>query len=169
MGYFTSFPYIAGYRLNGGVHNMVDVSSRTTFDTEFKNNPRVYFEYTIGDGETPIMIADKLYNDVDLFWIVLMFNDIHNVYDEWPVPEADLFDLIEEKYPSKSHRDTHHYEAMSNGIIVDPEIYPKDDTRRVTIFEYESGLNDKKRAIRLPIPEIVSEIVTAHEKSLRGS
>jgi hypothetical protein len=43
----------------------------------------LFSDYHIKDGDTPEMVADILYGDSELHWVILMFNDIVNPYTEW--------------------------------------------------------------------------------------
>ena len=68
----------------------------------------------VKEGETPEMIADKLYGDSTLHWVVLMVNNIVDRYHEWPMAGNQFLDYVNEKYSNPSA--THHYEiAQSSG------------------------------------------------------
>ena len=46
--------------------------------------------YQIEDGMRPDMVAERLYNDPELDWVVLTSNNITNVRDQWPLSHNDL-------------------------------------------------------------------------------
>ena len=54
------------------------------------------------------MIADKLYNDPELHWVVLLMNDITDRYHQWPLTENQFLAHINDKYDNVDA--THHYE-----------------------------------------------------------
>ena len=44
-----------------------------------------YFEkYQIMGDERPDQVAEKIYGDSTLDWVVLLSNNIQNLYEEWP-------------------------------------------------------------------------------------
>ena len=46
--------------------------------------------YQIEDGMRPDMVAEKLYSDPELDWVVLTSNNITNIRDQWPLSHNDL-------------------------------------------------------------------------------
>lgn len=167
MSYFTHFPYIIGYSIQGKQYDVIDITTRTIFDTDFKNNESAYFEYTIQENESPEIVADKIYSDVNMFWVILMFNDIHDVNEDWPLNHNSLVSYVKDKYKNEING-IHHYISASTGSIVDPKLHPQYDTVPITNYEYEEFVNDRKKTIRVPVPEIVSQIELSHNNALRG-
>ena len=45
-------------------------------------------KYTIQNNERPDQVAQKVYGNVNYDWVVLLVNNIINVYDEWPNDRA---------------------------------------------------------------------------------
>lgn len=167
MSYFTHFPFISGYNIQGKQYDVIDITSRTVFDPEFKNNEAAYFEYLIQEGETPEVVADKIYSDVNLFWVILMFNDIQDVNEDWPLDHSSLMRYVKAKYKNDLYG-IHHFVSASSGSIVDGKLHPQNDTVPITNYEYEETRNDHKKTIRIPVPEIVSQIELSHNNALRG-
>jgi hypothetical protein len=56
----------------------------------------------VKDQEKPEHIADRFYKDINLHWIVLLFNDIIHPYFEWPMSELDLENHIKKQYPGQA-------------------------------------------------------------------
>jgi len=82
-------------------------------DDIFKNVS--YFEkYTIIGDERPDQVADKFYNDPTLDWLVLLANNINNVYEEWPKTQYSFDQHLLEKYGSYEnlYSGIHHYETV---------------------------------------------------------
>ena len=50
------------------------------------------------EGETPESIADKLYDDPKLHWIIMIVNDISDRYHGLPMTTPQFLDYINEKY-----------------------------------------------------------------------
>ena len=65
----------------------------------FKN--ATYFQkYSIVGDERPDQLADRFYNDPTLDWVVLLANNINNVYDEWPKSQYAFNEHLIQKYGS---------------------------------------------------------------------
>lgn len=159
MGYFSSFPLV---RLLDNSLGM-NITARTKILASYKTNAKVYYEHTIVDGETPEIIADKFYDDADLSWVVMIFNDIFNIYKDWPQDQYTLEQYIYDKY--ENPYGIHHYVSASTGNIVGQE-HVSYDRVPVTNYEYEVDLNDSKRTIKLILPELVGGIVSQHKELL---
>ena len=54
--------------------------------------------YDVREGETPEMIAHKLYGDAELHWIVCMTNDIVNRFHDWPMNTNQFLSYVRDKY-----------------------------------------------------------------------
>ena len=75
--YFASFPKI--YYDSGGQGDLKLVTNllkRVAIRSKVKSNTMLYDTYDVKNGESPESIADKLYDDPELQWVVLLFNDI---------------------------------------------------------------------------------------------
>lgn len=157
MAYFNVFPLV---RLNDGSLGM-NITSRTAFLSKYTNDPRYYYEHTITEGETPEIIADKFYDDVEMAVFILLFNGIVNVYEEWPLDSYTLDQYIDDKYDNPN--EVHHYVAASTGNIVDAD-YLAYDRIPITNAEYEIELNDSRRKIKLILPELIGSVVSQHKE-----
>jgi hypothetical protein len=113
-----------------------------TFNKDISN----FKFWVIDENERPENTAFDYYNKADLWWAVLLFNNITDVYRDWPVSEsilaqqADLFFETEGKYPRNTYYDLLHEQ------------------------------NEKKRVIKLIKPEFINEVIAKFrmefEKSL---
>jgi hypothetical protein len=96
--YFNYFPKTA-YTFDGVNFEVVtNLLSKVSFEDDFKNNSVIYYEYTITDGETPEILAHKIYGSVDKYWIILMLNDILHPQFDFPLNESSLNKYIDIKY-----------------------------------------------------------------------
>jgi hypothetical protein len=93
------------------------------------NNISTYFEYQIADGDTPEILAQKVYKDPEAYWVILYANDIYDPQYEWPLNYRNFTNYIVSKYGSvewaKSHY--HHYEKVIERV--------NGETRTVTRFD----------------------------------
>lgn len=73
-----------------------------------------YYEYTIKDGETPEILAEKVYNDPEAHWLILMTNNRTDPYYDWPLTTERFNSYITEKYGSIAYAQVtpHHYETV---------------------------------------------------------
>lgn len=165
MSYFKHFPIVNGYRMGGNEYLITDITRRTGFDFSGFDPDRVSIEYSIKEGETPEMIADRMYDSADLYWIIMMFNQIHDINDGWPLSQAALDLYIDRKYTDPNA--IHHYESIATGLVVDSD-HVSYDRLPVTNSEYEYNLNETKRNIRLLDPEYVGYIKSQHRALIRG-
>ena len=89
--YFDTFPKILyDSKGDGQVKIVTNLLKRVAIRTKVKNNTSLFDTYTVQNGDTPESIADKLYDDPELHWVVLMVNDITDRYHQWPMYEQQF-------------------------------------------------------------------------------
>ena len=72
----------------------------------------VFDQYKIVGDERPDNVAEKVYGDDNLDWVILMSNNIIDVKNEWPMTQSDLNTYTNEKYTQKELTYIHHYETI---------------------------------------------------------
>ena len=173
--YFESFPKIFYDSVGQGNPKVVtNLLRRVAIRAKVKTNTMLYDTYDVKSGETPEIIADKLYQDPELHWIVMLVNNITDRYHQWPMKEQQFNTFLNEKYDNPDG--VHHYEISqeSGDTSTKIEVYANDalytgDTdfynsaTIVTNREYEEREQDKKRQIRLLDPRYVDEFVDEFE------
>ena len=108
--YFDSFPVIP-YDAKGDL-NFKDVTNllrRVGMRAKLKSNTLLYDTYDVKEGETPEMIAHKLYGDAELHWVILLVNEITDRYHQWPMTGGHFLDYLNDKYTNPDG--IHHYES----------------------------------------------------------
>ena len=164
--YFDSFPVIP-YDSKGDL-NSKDVTNllrRVGMRTKLKTNTLLYDTYDVKEGETPEMIAHKLYGDAKLHWIILLVNDITDRYHQWPMTGGQFLDYLNDKYTNPDG--IHHYESTqtSGDTKVKIEVFNEVDDDAytgltpITNREYEENEQDKRRKIRLVDPSFIEQFV----------
>ena len=175
--YFTAFPRIF-YDAEGNfepkivVNLLRRIAVRTTALEE-----RVFFDtYEVKDTETPEILANKLYGDPELHWIIMLVNNITDRYHGWPKPHNQFLDYLNDKYTSSQLNEIHHYEISqtSGDTTKKINIGPIDTTSdlsatAVTNFEFEDNRNEKLRQIRLLDPEFTPVFVEEFNKLISES
>ena len=150
MTYLKNYPMV-----KYGDQYRPNITVRADVISHHKNDSRYYFEYDVKDGDTPEIIADKLYDNVEYAPIILQFNNIINPFEDWYKSTSELHSFILEKYEDPFG--VQHYVDTSTGLFCDSTI-PKDRLLPITNYEYEQFVNDKKQKIKLPLPEIMRSI-----------
>jgi len=101
--YFNFFPKTLYTSDEVNSDTITQLTSRFNFTEDFKNNSAVSYEYDIQEGDTPEIIADKLYGSSERHWIVLLFNDIIDPQFDWPLSQRTLISFIDEKYSANAN------------------------------------------------------------------
>lgn len=166
--FFTKIPTI-GYDIDGSGEKRlaVNILQRIKIRDLLKEKWIIYYEYDVKDGETPEMIAHKLYGDTQYHWVILLANDIVDPYYDWPMSYNNFIVTIEKKYGTAArpglefaHQTIHHYEDIK-GAVIDETNYmqlPDVERKKVTVYQWENSENERKRRIRLVDPAYISQI-----------
>ena len=140
----------------------------------------VYFKkYSIVDGERPDTVANKAYGDPFYDWVILMTNNLVNAQFDWPKTNYQLYKELEAKFDNP-YGAIHHYETYEigqypAGLVVDEAFYNgqqklningsvqlkngNEICRPVTIAEWYTSENEKKREIFLLKPQYLESFV----------
>ena len=122
--------------------------------------------YYIRDGVRPDQVAQSVYGDSNLDWVVLTSANIINVRDEWPLDSREIYNYALNKYGNDLNQ-IRHYETeevkdssgrliLPKGKIVDKDFTIPDPSSStatlnpvggVTNYEYETQLNERKKRI----------------------
>lgn len=139
--YFTNVPdfeYVSRLPDKRNLSDHIQVKNifkRAKIRDDIFKNLQYFTKYNIIGDERPDAIADKFYKDSTLDWVILLANNILNVYNEWPKPQASFDNYLLEKYGSyeRLYKEIHHYETkevkasnniiIQNGLIVNEGFY----------------------------------------------
>jgi len=126
-------------------------------------------QYTVKNNQRPDEVALDAYGDMKLDWVVLLCNNIINLYDEWPMSEDELERYIESEYEEEADS-VHHWVTQevkdTKGRVLlkagrevpenftyrrlDGTYLPKDTViRPISVYDHETEKNDYKRNIYL--------------------
>lgn len=139
---------------------------RNKLRDDLQNVFTIFDKYQIQQGERPDTVADKLYGDSGLDWVVMMTANIINVRDQWPLSDGELYNYADDKYGTTLY-DVRFYETtevkdssgrliLPKGQIVDSDFtipnpsQPLSNLNPVTSvsnYDYEIRLNNEKRQI----------------------
>ena len=172
--YFENFPVIQFASVKGGEPKIVtNLLRRVALRAKVKENTMMFDTYDVREGETPEMIAHKLYGDAELHWIVCMTNDIVNRFHDWPMNTNQFLSYVRDKYDNPNA--VHHYEISQTSGDTTLKIdvgtsnadYPT--ATAVTNLEFEEEEQNKKRQIRLLDPAFVPQIIEEFQGMINES
>ena len=169
--YFNSFPIIP-YDSKGDLQfkDVTNLLRRVGMRTKLKTNTFLYDTYNVKEGETPEIIAHKLYGDSELHWVILLVNEITDRYHQWPMTGGQFLDYLNDKYSNPDG--IHHYETTQTSGDTKVKIEVENDVDEdaytgltpITNREYEENEQDKRRQIRLVDPSFVEQFVDEFKK-----
>ena len=184
--YFDNFPVIRYGSTDGTIKNVTNLLRRVAVRSKVKTNSSLFDTYDVKNGETPEIIADKLYDDPKLHWIIMLVNNVTDRYHDWPMSEQQFNSYLNEKYSNPDG--IHHYEisqesgdttqkievydpdllsSTSAGDVSDSDAYTS--ATAITNREFEESEQDKKRKIRLLDPVFVDQFVDEFRSLIKES
>ena len=174
--YFANFPLIVYDSVGDGNFKIVtNLLKRVALRTKVRTNTLLYDTYDVKEGETPEMIADKLYDDPELHWVILFVNNITDRYHQWPMNFGQFNTFIADKYSNIDA--VHHYEVSQTSgdtsikidIGTDTTGYSEADLTTITNREFEEERQDKLRQIRLLDRAYIEQFVEEFETLMGAS
>ena len=172
--YFANFPIIAYDSVGNGEFKVVtNLLKRVALRSKVKSNTLLFDTYDVKEGETPESIADKLYDDSELHWVIMLVNDITDRYHQWPMSSSQFLAFINDKYSDVDA--THHYEIAQTSGDTTIKInvgtvntdYPA--ATLITNFEYEEARQDTLRKVRLLDPAYIGTFVAEYKSLMAES
>jgi len=165
---------------------MKNIFRRTTMDFS-KNKAVMTFEkYVIFGDDKPYQVSQRIYGSPKYEWVILLTNNIVNVYSQWP-KSNDEFDIYFRKKYGTNIEGLYHYvtkkveyqgiEVVEEGTVVDVDykftlpngtVIGSDSlVRPVSNYEYEYTKNEEKRSIYLINPFVIDDFIVEMERLLR--
>ena len=129
-------------------------------------------KYYIRDGFRPDRVAEEIYGDAGLDWVIITSANIINIRDQWPLDSREMYNYASNKYGNDLNQIRHYVTTEvkdSSGRLVFPKgkvvdagfTIPDPASSTATInpvagvtnYEYETGLIDAKRDIYILDPK----------------
>ena len=133
MGYFRELPNIAyqsplTHRNSSRDYILIkNLFRRTKLFNFLKDNVSILDKFTIGIGDRPDTIAEELYGDASLDYVVILVAGIININQEWPLPDNKVYDFALEKYGSEEKmNEIKYYETLEIVDDQNRQILPPD-------------------------------------------
>lgn len=140
----------------------------------------VYDQYAIKEDQRADQIAEDLYGDPGLDWVVIIVANLINYPNDYPLSSSQLYDYCVEKYGVENMLDIKNYETtevrdernnliLPGGLVVDKSFtIPNPDFPQLTLnpvsgvtyFEYEGRKNDAKKQIRVLRREYLGQFIS---------
>lgn len=104
---------------------VTDITFRFSIVKDTLNNAAAYYEYVIKEDETPEILADRVYNDPQAYWIILYANNIYDPQYDWPMNSDTFEKYIIKKYGSITNAKSqiHHYEKLTARAVENSETF----------------------------------------------
>lgn len=119
MPYFRELPNIQYASVFGGRKSANDYTEaknifrRAKLREDIKEAVTAFTYYQIVGDERPDQIAQKLYDDPNLDWVVMLTNNIIDLREQWPLNNDSLYKYLLDKYGSEEElAKVHHYETV---------------------------------------------------------
>ena len=177
MAYFRQIPdfnYVSRTPNSqiGDYTRVKNLFRRVTIREDIFQDAAFFEKYQIKGDDRPDIVADEIYGDPELDWLVLIANNVINVQTEWPMSQLAFDEYLLDKYGSYENINAvHHYETIEikncQGVTLLPAglqvdegfsysyyeeftsafVSTGDVTTPVTNYEYEERIEDAKRNI----------------------
>lgn len=137
MFYFNTLPKVITPDQNGDYIVLTNIMSRASLMEELQDNPMLFYKYTLQEGDTPEIVAEKYYGDPYDYWIVLHSNQILDPLWDWPLSDTNFNNYINEKYSAVAlAEDQTPYEYTNTTVYGYKKI--------VTTTDSETGISTEK-------------------------
>jgi hypothetical protein len=156
--YFKNFPqFIYDFNIKGEVKDVIisDITRNIRIRNEILSNVALYDEYDIREGETPEIIAEKVYGNPNYHWIIMLANQKYDYLEDFPLTYNALVKYVEDKYGVDNVNATHHWEN-EKGFIVNSD---EPGAGSISNLQYEERVNEAKRRIKIISPQLLSKIL----------
>ena len=151
-------------------------------------------KYKVVGDERPDNVAEKVYDNDDLDWVILLSNNIIDIKNDWPLTQSQFNEFVNEKYTPQQLVSIHHYETLElrdnknqlilpAGITVDENfnieylsggqikstnsLIDGRPIKAVTFFDFENDLNDRKRNINILKPDLLGVFIKDFERVMK--
>lgn len=114
--YFSKFPLIIYDMLSNDNRIFPQVLTDITLNVRLRktifDKITLFDEYDIKEGETPEIIAEKMYGNPELHWIVMLANERYDYVKDFPLTSNELLEFVKDKYGYDKIDGIHHYEDV---------------------------------------------------------
>ena len=119
MAYFRELPNIAyqsplSHKNSSGDYIVIkNLFRRIKLSEYVKSSATAFNKFVIGEGDRPDTIAEVLYGDSRLDYVVILVAGITNITHQWPLQDYQVYNYALNKYGSETEMNAnHHYETF---------------------------------------------------------
>ena len=184
MGYFRELPnlyyksFLTDQKSSLDYVEVKNLFRRVKLRNDLHNILTIFDRYRIAQGYRPELVAEDIYGDQDLDWVVCITAGIVNVRQDWPLSDKDLWYFCSNKYEETLNnvrfyettevKDANNRLILPKGKVVDSNFtIPKPGIPTATLnpvvgisnYEYEVRLNEKKRSVFLLKPQYLQQFL----------
>ena len=100
MSFFKQFPTQSyDFNRDGIIQQVVDIYRSVRVEGSSIDNPSLYLNYNIKDGERPDIVSQRLYNTPEYYWTFFVINEmLHDGMRAWPMSRTVMEDYLAEEY-----------------------------------------------------------------------
>lgn len=170
--FFKDYPKV-DYTLGGKTKSATNITARFKVIDSVLQNLKIFYDYTVKDGESPEIVAYKFYGSMEHHWIVMMFNLYLDPYFDWHMDDDIFNKYIDSKYGSEAaaKQQIHEYRHVLQDNpyrynVIDYATYlDLDDFEREIIYswDYEFAKNEQRRFIKIPDSIYIGQILDEKE------
>ena len=162
----SEFDYVnrtEGGKNSGDYIRVKNLFKKGVLREDIFQNLSFFTKYIIRGDDRPDTVANEVYGDSTLDWVVLLANNITNIQSEWPMSQADFNTFITEKYDNETviYSGIHHYEAeeikTSGGVVIIPSGIRVGVGQSVSFYDDLLGQQVTKTNIASPITNYIYE------------
>lgn len=191
MRQFASHP-IVEYEINGKTILITNFFIHFTLREILKNNSNFLMSYDLTADERPDVVAEKVYGDGDLAWLVMMVNDITDPTEEWVKNTTNFQNFLTSKYENiASDMYATSYTLNGDGKVADydavsilqngkspfgttlskKEVDATDITKYtdISVAYNEQMQNENKRTIKLIKKEFVESVLNEINTKIKNN
>ena len=162
--YFNELPLIQYDMKGDGNTKLVNnLLLRVRMRQSLINETSLFNEHDIIDGETPEIIAFKMYGSTDFHWVIMIINNIINPLFDWPLTQFNLSKFVDKKYDDANA--THHYRDNNLHIVNSDAPF----ATAVTNFVHESEVNEKNISIKILKKEFLTDFSDEYKSLIKSS
>ena len=118
MGFFRELPNVAyqtplSNRISSNEYILAKNLFRSAKTLDWlRNNVTVFNKFIIDDNDRPDIVAEKLYGDPELDYVVIIIAEITNIKQQWPLTNQQLYEYAENRWGLTGLNALHHYETL---------------------------------------------------------
>ena len=172
--YFQQFPYLEYDFPDGVTRFFKDITIRPSIVTDVYGDSRNLREYVVEEGQSPEIVAYEVYGDPQMHWVIMLANNINNIYTDWPKSTNQFEQYLDNKYSRQKDSEgntvilsgedldefieftgspSNNYQSYNSaGVLMKPAFF-RDEDRNVYSFDTGTTANSFDafgRAVVLP-------------------